>query len=662
MEIQMDNSLSQAKVGDILLNRYLIKTIMSGGMGFVFVAEDTQVQSRTVAIKILPSDHIPDKKARQQFVEEGQALTLSSSMFVVYLYSVVQEGLIYYLIMQYCEGGNLKTRISKGPLSQEQSLIYAIQISLGMRDCQILLPGLIHRDLKPENLLLSSKRDLSSYSTDREEVLQVADFGLVRQYYNIDSIQACQTDGEIRNTHKSVAGTIAYMSPEQIIGSTDLDVTSDIYAYGLIFFEMLAGKLPYKSLNEAIRLKRDPNHIIPTPDLLIQGIDHKIVQLVEKCTSPNRENRYQNWDDVVLDLKNIVYPRHKKVTSPTTSKIVIVSSALSMTWKLLWPDDVDPQDGRAATKIELKLSGTFKIASDLYHLDKEIEALEIIDSTLKLPATISEAVNYLSRMSGIEGEAGREMLILKSKCYSAILEKRFDESMVIKAVNNGELLELLFPNDIGVMCLKAQAYIFAHDFEKANAILHKAEKISSEDNALRGTMAFMERAKQSYLMSCVSVHDLNQQIMNDFQRIYSYSDTVLWVQKYPSVKDEIFIRNLLVAYEQKVSESCKPIFYKRIEWLRENSQGWHVSLEKLALVSDLVLQANSLSEMREIATKYPIVVSLDFIDFNKSFLSKPMTLEIRSYLQIRFSWIETIQKEASTGRLTEKKDWRFWKK
>lgn len=239
------------------------KLISSGAMGQVYLATQ-EVLERPVAIKVITSSLSIDATFRQRFLKEGKIIAQLRHPHIVTIHDIGECLNQYYMVMEYVEGGTLKERIGNG-LSAEQAANILRQISsaLGYAHRQ----GFIHRDIKPANIL---------FRDDDNAVL--ADFGIAKAY---------EDDSHLTATGLAV-GTVRYMSPEQAQGEV-LDGRSDLYSLGLVFFEMLAGSRPDRTLEGYIEslpphlsryqavlnklLARDPNKRFTTAEQLIDALN-----------------------------------------------------------------------------------------------------------------------------------------------------------------------------------------------------------------------------------------------------------------------------------------------------------------------------------------------------------------------------------------------------
>ena len=221
-------------IGHLIDHYKIIKKIGSGGMGEIYLAEDTKLE-RSVALKFLPRHMTEDREARTRFEREAKAAAALNHPNIVTVYEIGEHEGQVYIAMEYVEGQTLKELISvnrppstvdrspiaPGPLPIAQVLDIATQIAAGLAAAHA--KGIVHRDIKPQNILI-----------DKDGRVKILDFGLAK------------LQGVSRLTQDSFAmGTVNYMSPEQGQGK-EVDPRSDIWSLGVVFYEMISGELPFR--------------------------------------------------------------------------------------------------------------------------------------------------------------------------------------------------------------------------------------------------------------------------------------------------------------------------------------------------------------------------------------------------------------------------------
>lgn len=266
----------------ILGKRYeIVELIGRGGMAYVYKARDLKL-NRYVAVKVLREEYTENEQFIKKFDRESQAVACLSHPNIVGVYDVGVQDNIYYIIMEYVDGITLKQYLNrKGRLDYTEATRFVMDISNALRCAHE--NKIIHRDIKPHNILLT--RDL---------VPKVADFGIARAI----------TSSTVTMTNQTM-GSVHYISPEQAKGGF-VDERSDLYSLGILYYELLTGKLPFDEENTVtIAIKHIQEEIVP-PRILEPKIPEKVNQIVIKLTQKKPDERYQNTDELMEDLEAVL--------------------------------------------------------------------------------------------------------------------------------------------------------------------------------------------------------------------------------------------------------------------------------------------------------------------------------------------------------------------
>src|SRR5258706_7721156 len=258
----------------------------AGGMGEVYKARDTRLD-RTVAIKVLP-EHLSQKpQLRERFEREARAVSSLNHSNICTLHDVGQQDDVDYLVMEYLEGETLAQRLKKGPLPLDQALRYAIEIAGALDHAH--RHGVIHRDLKPGNIMLTKAG------------AKVLDFGLAKVHAAAATTNVTQPTNTLTE-EGAILGTLQYMAPEQLEGK-EADARSDIFAFGVVVYEMATGKKAFEGKSRAsviaAILEREPPPIASLQSLTPPALDH----VVRTCMAKDPDARRQTAHDVMLELK-----------------------------------------------------------------------------------------------------------------------------------------------------------------------------------------------------------------------------------------------------------------------------------------------------------------------------------------------------------------------
>ena len=271
------------------VGRFKIKAALgAGGMGEVFLAEDT-VLHREVAVKRLSPKLRSDSGARDQILKEARRASGLSSPYIASVHDVVEEGDELLLVMEYVEGDSLRRKmITLSPMRLETFLPIAMQCAEALSAAH--RRGIIHRDIKPENIMITGAG-----------LVKVLDFGLARQLRLVDE-QAVTTS--IAPSTSSYAGTPGYMAPE-VLREEPVDARADIFSLGVVFYEMLTAEHPFRS-NKAVLTTDHILHAEPKPlRKVAPGCPQELERIVGKMLAKKPEERYATAADVGVDLRRL---------------------------------------------------------------------------------------------------------------------------------------------------------------------------------------------------------------------------------------------------------------------------------------------------------------------------------------------------------------------
>lgn len=272
---------------NVVANRYeVVQHIGQGGMADVFLAIDT-ILNRHVAIKILRSDQSTDAISILRFEREAQAATTLAHPNIVEIYDVGEYKNHHYIVMEYVAGKTLKKVIrDRAPLLNLEAVDTMKQLTSAVAEAH--KRGIIHRDIKPQNVIVKS-----------DGSLKILDFGIATAKGSAQLTQA-----------NNVMGSVHYLAPELAKGEP-ASPQSDIYALGIVFYEMLTGDVPFKAdqaIQIALQHMREP---IPSVRKANPNVPQSVENIIIRATAKNPKLRYQSCDEMLNDLEKCMSPEHQ---------------------------------------------------------------------------------------------------------------------------------------------------------------------------------------------------------------------------------------------------------------------------------------------------------------------------------------------------------------
>ena len=263
-------------IGKTISHYKILEKIGEGGMGKVYLAEDTKLD-RKVAIKFLPEHLTKDRDNVERFEREAKAAAALNHPNIITIHEISKIDSQIFIVMEFVDGDSLRTKIDEKNLTIEEVLNITKQICEGLSEAH--KADIVHRDIKPENILINSRGGV-----------KILDFGLAK------------LKGVSKLTKEtSTLGTIHYMSPEQLQGQ-EVNHRSDIWSLGVVIFEMLTGQFPFKGEYESAImysiLNEKPNHIYSYRKDITQEFD----QIINDALQKDRDSRYSSISDLNRDL------------------------------------------------------------------------------------------------------------------------------------------------------------------------------------------------------------------------------------------------------------------------------------------------------------------------------------------------------------------------
>jgi serine/threonine protein kinase len=265
----------------------ILKKIGSGGMGEVYLAEDTRL-NRKVALKLLPSEFTNDRDRVRRFEREAKTASSLNHPNILTIYDIGQFNSSSFIASEYIDGETLRQRMRESKMPLKEILAISIQVAEALDAAHGA--GIIHRDIKPENIMIRS-----------DGYAKVLDFGLAKLTKTKKLSESSQLETVAKTEVGVVLGTIRYMSPEQARG-LNIDARTDLFSFGVVLYEMISGKVPFDGATSsdviAAILEKHPGP-------LVDQLPDDLKRIVTKALAKDPDERYQTAKDLIADLRRI---------------------------------------------------------------------------------------------------------------------------------------------------------------------------------------------------------------------------------------------------------------------------------------------------------------------------------------------------------------------
>ena len=277
-------------IGEEILHYRVLEKLGQGGMGVVYLAEDTKL-GRKVALKSLTTEYARDPRHRKRFQQEARAAASITHPGIASVYALEEAGGELYIVYEYVKGETLRKLIRRERSDEDTLLDIASDVARALAAAHT--KGVVHRDLKPENIIRTPEGET-----------KILDFGLARFAPSPADVATATTQSDTLTIEGSIVGTISYMSPEQLQGQ-EVDYRSDIFSFGVLLYELATGTRPFEGSSAASTIANimtaEPMPLTRRNPLSPPELD----RIVRKCLRKKREERYQSTQDLAVDLAQL---------------------------------------------------------------------------------------------------------------------------------------------------------------------------------------------------------------------------------------------------------------------------------------------------------------------------------------------------------------------
>ncbi|MFQ5684690.1 MAG: protein kinase, partial [Candidatus Binatia bacterium] len=359
-------------IGKTILHYRILEKLGEGGMGVVYKAEDQRLE-RTVGIKLLPRHITADEQVRKRFENEAKAAAGLNHPNIATVYAIEESDDETFIVMEYIDGQELKSAIDDRQLSIDDILNYATQIAEGLQAAHE--KGIVHRDIKSSNIMISDKG-----------LVKIMDFGLAK------------LAGQSKLTKTGTTmGTMAYISPEQLQGR-EVDQRTDIWAFGVVLYELLTAQLPFKGEYEQAVMYSILNEEPEPLDGLRPDIPPALSNVVRKALEKDPKARYHSLQDIIVDFKGAV-----NVGAETTKFNYGTAPALRK-------PAAGARDGHITTKGERRQVTI--LVSSLTGYDNLVENLEAEEVNEVMNAIGSKVTEIVTEREGLVNQFSEDEIVL----------------------------------------------------------------------------------------------------------------------------------------------------------------------------------------------------------------------------------------------------------
>ena len=391
--------------GADLAHYRIVSRLGAGGMGEVYLAEDRSLE-RPVALKVLPPEVAGDAERMRRFVQEAKTASALSHPNVARVFEIGEANGVSFLAMEYIEGQTLDARISGSPLPLPEAIGIAIQVADALDAAHS--KGIVHRDIKPANIMIGPRGHVS-----------VLDFGLAKMKARGPFSAASRAATQFLTDPGMVMGTAHYMSPEQALGK-EADARADLFSLGVVLYEMTTGRLPYSGASSTEVLMQILHSQPEAMARFNYETPPELERIVRKCLEKDRERRYQNACDLLVDLKNM-----QRAYEPVeaTAKVTAIRSRSAQIGAIIVDDE---ELARGLVREMLKPYSDVRVLAECRNGFEAVKAV----SDLKPDLLFLDI--QMPKLDGFEvlELVGRDIAVIFTTAYDTYAMRAFDAHAV----------------------------------------------------------------------------------------------------------------------------------------------------------------------------------------------------------------------------------------
>jgi serine/threonine protein kinase len=586
--------------GQILNDRYEVFGADRGGMGLVLFCKDHKGEViDNVALKTLFDDFLSDEHIRKRFENEAASWLkigdVDSSIIPLYdkmqftnelkawltmggyarsnilpLYEVTNINGKPFLVMMYCKNGNLKYKIQNCNLSEKEKIRIATHIIMGMHWYSDKY-GFVHRDLKPENILF-----------DDDNNPRITDFGIVKLSSESQKPSVNNINNDSLTQYRSFLGTLLYASPEQLLDSKNVDSQTDIWAFGIILYELILGNPPFVGTNNESLINSISYQSPPNLNIIRKKINLETANIIRTCLEKDKNNRYRTvkqlleaWNNVI----NIFESPKKRSFFFSDKRIILQDESIEFRWPICLPDKFSNDRLKLVAMIDFSPIVGCKEAYGFYNAGNMLETLISCDKVLGNLNDPNSFVNALfagtlpedpyitdpqETTTGLKSTSipNRKLvhrtLILKLRVLSEIISANFpykDAKQIIIEYSKAILKSKYQPSDL--MIYAAQGFCDNCDFAAAEKIIWKLIYKNDNNQFAWATLLIILDKERDVVRRNEIAHRIiehNSKQRNEFSLILcasSYEKLGNWEQSYQYAKQAFDLNpgNINIVYQ-----------------------------------------------------------------------------------------------------------------